>query len=206
MATTNQLNQQDMCLEKYSCKITLSRGDIFDQTNVHAIVVPTPHQSEGKDKNYAIFNRVYERAQKKLEKDLDEYRKSAQRANAKLFTEKNSQYIVVIPPYLRKHDTACNLLCQTFRSCFQCAIDSKLKKIALPTIGCGVIDFPLTDAIECLFTAINELGNKLRNLEEIRIVIFDEKIYEKYIIEFWTIADKNYGFDKFVTNVFCQKF
>ncbi|CAF3158014.1 unnamed protein product [Rotaria socialis] len=173
-----------------SCAIILKPGDLLNENNVDALVIPTPSAIELDPNSFVLFQSMYSKANQYEKREIEKIRSNLTLNQPEFFSKNRPGYIFAVPPYVGNAKKACKLLKETYKSCLDLAIKSNCRKIAFPTIGCGIIGFELADATNCVYSVLETFceSKKSKNMDEIRIVIFNQKIYKEFT-EFF----KSYG-------------
>ncbi|CAF1574844.1 unnamed protein product [Rotaria magnacalcarata] len=173
-----------------SCDIILKPGDLLNEKNVDALVIPTPSATELNVDSFVLFKSMYSQANQDEKREIEKIRSNVTLKQPEFFPKNRPGYIFAVPPYMGNAKKACKLLKETYTSCLDLAINKNCRKIAFPTIGCGIIGFELADATRCVYSALETFceSKKSKNMDEIRIVIFNQKIYKEFTDFF-----KSYG-------------
>ena len=74
MASANSNQAAEIQLHRAACKIILKQGDLLDETDVEAFVIPTPAMHESEKHNYALFNSLRSLADRELQRQIDNAR------------------------------------------------------------------------------------------------------------------------------------
>lgn len=186
MATSVDDSVNEISCRHGSCNIILKPGDLLTETGVDVIVIPTPSPAEQKPESFALFTYMCERASDFNKTEILKIQYDLTQNEPKVLSIKGSGFMFVIPPYIGNRDRACKLLRQTYTSCLELAVKSNYRKIAFPTIGCGVIGFDTAEAAECVYKALRNFcqSDKGKKMNDIRIVIHNMKIYNDFTDSF----------------------
>ncbi|UJR22540.1 hypothetical protein I4U23_025589 [Adineta vaga] len=199
MARSHTSARSEILFEHGSCQFILKQGDLLDENNVDAIVVPTPSGSETKPDTFAIYKLVYSELDKNGKKDIDQIRNELSGQKPKVFVKHNRKYVLIVPPYFGNPSVAFSLLKKTYTSCLDLAVKNDIRTIAFPAIGCGVIQFPINDAARSIYEAIEQFGRTkdAKKINEIRLVIYDDKVWQNFSSSFIDLSDRQGACIKF---------
>ena len=182
------------------CRIILKQGDLLRETNVDALVIPTPPLTDSENHNYALFNSICSTANRDLKREIDITREKVVLLKPQIIWKENSAYILSVPPYLGNPKKAEELLEKTYTSCLTLAMSFDVRKIAFPTIGCGVIGFRTSDAAKVVYRSLEKFelpsGTKLN---EIRVIIYNMDVYGPFTQTFVELSQDNRSRIKFDT-------
>ncbi len=73
-----------------------------------------------------------------------------------------------------------DLLASCYRNCMQRASEHQLRTIAFPSVSTGAYGFPIERASVIAVREITAALQRYNNIEEVRIICFDEKTHESY--------------------------
>ncbi|CAF5056318.1 unnamed protein product [Rotaria sp. Silwood1] len=182
MATSHSDNWNELHCQQGSCKIILKPGDLLDEKDVNVLVIPTPAGGMNPD-NFQLFKSIYSNADENCKREIKKVCFNLTQSEPQTFSLYGLRYIFVAPPYVGNRDKAPKYLKETYTSCLKLAVKSNFRTIAFPTIGCGVIGFPIDDAARSVYSAIENFCQSKdgKKMDEIRIVIYDKNIYNEFI-------------------------
>ncbi|CAF2698230.1 unnamed protein product [Rotaria sp. Silwood2] len=181
MATSQSDDRDEVHLQQGSCNIILKPGDLLNEKNVDVLVIPTPANDMNPD-NFQLFKSIYSKADQYDKRQIDRVCSNLTQPEPRTISIFGRQYIFAVPPYLGNREKAGGYLKKTYTSCLKLAIKNNFQTIAFPTIGCGVIGFPINDAASNVYLALENFcqSNGGKKMNEIRIIIYDPKIYNEF--------------------------
>ena len=200
MASAGLDQTSEVHFRRGPCKIILKKGDLLRETNVDALVIPTPSITESEKHNYALFNSICSTANHDLKRQIEITREKVDLSKPQFIWKKDSSYILSVPPYLGNPKKAEEFLEKTYTSCLALAMKFDVQKIAFPTIGCGDIGFRPNDAAKIVYRLLEkfELPNRTK-LNEIRVVIYNIDVYGIFTQTFMELSQDNKTRIKFDT-------
>ncbi|CAF5038559.1 unnamed protein product, partial [Rotaria sp. Silwood1] len=182
MATSHSDNWKELHFQQGSCKIILKPGDLLDEKDVDVLVIPTPEGGVNSD-NFQLFKSIYSTVDQHDKTQINRVCSDLTLLKPQVVLSSSRKYILAVPPYVGNLSEARKLLTKTYTSCLNLAIQYNFRTIAFPTIGCGVIGFQIDDAARSVYSAIENFCQSKdgKKMDEIRIVIYDKKIYNEFI-------------------------
>jgi hypothetical protein len=200
MATSRNDDCAGVYFEQGSCKIILKQGDLFNESDVDVIVIPTPDSGVTDSHTYPLFEALRSGADPSLKQQIKQLSANIQQRNPPQIISDGKPSIILTPiPYFRNEKKALKMLQDTYLACLTLAVKERYQTIAFPTIGCGQSGFNPTDAAEVLHKAMTgfEQSNKGK-LNEIRIVIYDNDIYNQFTNFFMDLGQGKNAKIKFI--------
>jgi O-acetyl-ADP-ribose deacetylase (regulator of RNase III) len=180
MAESVNRDHPDVYFTKGACRITLKLGDLLKETGVDAIVIPTPACSESSDDTYPIFRAMRDSADERLKNRIEHIGAKIKLGEQPQIITENKPYVILTPiPYFGNRKKALQMLAKTYSACLDIADRNKCLSIAFPTMGCGNSGFSLDEAAKKLYETLdNQIGSTIKRLNDVRIIIYEETIYQ----------------------------
>jgi len=202
MATARSHNddRDEFHFRQGSCNIILKQGDLLDENDVDALVIPAPDLSEGNPDNFVLFKSIYSKADEDGKREIQTVRSDLKLLNPQVISKNGRRYIFAVPPFLGNPNKAHELLKKTYTSCLNLAVKNNFRKIAFPTIGCGVIGFGRIEAARNVYSALKNFGQSKegKNMDEIRLIIYDSGIWRDFTTTFMDLSDPKDAQIKFI--------
>jgi hypothetical protein len=200
MATSNNNDCGVYYFKQGSCSIILKKGDLLKETDINVFVIPTPELSEQNPDNFAIFKSIYSHADENKKREIKRLRSELKLLHPQVTWENDRIYILAVPPYLGNPNKAHELLGKTYTSCLRLAVQNNLRKIAFPTIGCGVIGFDTKTAARIVHSAFENFIQSAdgKKMDEIRVVVYKDEVWKYFTTTFMDLNDSKQTKIKFV--------
>jgi len=194
MARSHNNDRDALYFKQGSCNIILKQGDLLDENDVDVVVIPTPDLSEPDPDNFVLFKSIHSKADDNYKREIKRVRSDLKLLHPQAISKNGRGRIFAVPPYLGNHGKACDLLKKTYTSCLDLAVKNNFRKIAFPTIGCGVIGFD-TKAVARIVYAVFESfiqSTDGKKMNEIRVVIFNNKVWNDFTTIFLDLSDSKH--------------
>jgi len=192
MARSNNNDCAEIYFQQGSCNIILKQGDLLAEADVDAIVIPTPEYGQQASHSYPIFEALCSKVDQRLRGEINRFSSKIIPGGDPQIIWSNKPSIILTPtPYYRNEKKAFQLLKSTYLACLNLAVNENKRTIAFPTIGCGKSGFKTADAADNLYKALAQFeqsGDK--QLNEIRIIIYDSNIFNEFINVFMELAQE----------------
>ncbi|CAF1096150.1 unnamed protein product [Rotaria sordida] len=189
MATSISDDRNEIHFQRGSCNIILKPGDLLDEKDVDILVIPAPAGGLNPD-NFLLFKTISSKADQYFKKEIDRVCSNLTQLEPQTISKNGLRYIFVVPPFVGNPKNASEYLRKTYISCLKLAVENNFQKIAFPTIGCGNIGFKINDAARSVYMALENFcqSNDGKKMNEIRIVIYDSKIYNEFTGTFMDVC------------------
>jgi hypothetical protein len=194
MATSNNSDCADFYFTQGSCSIILKEGDLLKETEVDVLVIPTPDSSELNPDNFVIYKNFYSRADEDQKREIKRLRYDLKLLHPQVISKNGRGCILAVPPFLGKPNKAQELLQKTYTSCLNLAVKHNFRKIAFPTIGCGVIGFDTKAVARIVYSVFENFIQTTdgKKMNEIRVVIFNNKVWNDFTTIFLDLSDSKH--------------
>lgn len=92
----------------------------------------------------------------------------------------NRRVIHCLGPVYGKDEPAAELLSLCYRNALELADENQMRSIAFPAISTGIFGYPLSEAAQVSLKAVIETIPRLRHLNRIRFVLYDQPARESH--------------------------
>ncbi len=186
MSRSHNDDRDEVHFKQGSCSVILKQGDLLNENDVDAIVIPTPALNESNPDNFALYKSIFSKANQDDKRQIEKVRSDLKLLSPAVILKKGFGYILAVPPFKGNPDKARELLRKTYTSCLSLAVKNKFRKIAFPTIGCGVIGFETRDAAREVYSALANFGQAKdgKNMDEIRIIVYNSDVWRDFTSAF----------------------
>jgi hypothetical protein len=190
MAGSQHDDHNEFYFKQGSCSIILKQGDLLDEKDVNAIVIPTPPLSEPNTDSFAIYKAFCSKADANYRRDIERIREKVS-SGPQVLSKNDHGFIFVSSPYFNNPKKACDLLKKTYTSSLELAAKNNYRKVAFPTIGCGISGFPIRDATQVVYQTLENFikSEKGRQMSEIRLIVFDRHVWPEFTTNFMDFCD-----------------
>lgn len=191
MARWHNDDSHEVHFKQGSCSIILKQGDLLDEKDVDVIVIPTPGPSELNPESFVLYKSFCSKVDENFKREIKKLRSELTQQNPQIISKNGHGYIFAIPPFLGNSTRAYEYLKKTYTLCLNVAVKNDCRKIAFPTIGCGVSGFEAVDAVRSVYQTLEHFGQSKdgKKMNEIRIIVYDSRVWKDFTDIFMEMSD-----------------
>ncbi|MDX1650890.1 MAG: macro domain-containing protein [Brumimicrobium sp.] len=169
-----------MEVTKNGVKITITRGDITDQSDADAIVNAANAQLKS---GGGVAGAIHSAAGPALEAESTKKApiKPGEAVITGAYNLENKYIIHCLGPVYGEDDPSDELLANCYLNALDLAEQKDIEIIAFPSISTGAFGYPIEEAAEVAIKAIKNKVQELETMKEIRMVLYhdrDVRVYE----------------------------
>ncbi len=170
--------------KKLSEQITFTQGDITSQEDIDAIVNAANSQLKT---GGGVAGAIHRAAGPELERECLPLAPIApgEAVITGAYDLPNKNVIHCLGPVYGKDKPEAELLADCYRNAMILAEGNELKSIAFPAISTGIFGYPIEEAAPVAIKITAELLPSMKNIEEVRFVLFSKSDLEIYR-EIWS--------------------